>query len=265
LLKGNIKTLTIKRTKTNKWYACFSVEEKDTGSVTATVDSDSCGVSGEVVGIDLGLTTFAVFSDGTMVEKPRHLIRSERRLKRLYRQLSRKKKGSNNRRKARLRLARLHEKIAFQREDWLHKLSREVVDRYGLIAVEKLNVSGMLHNHHLAKHISDASWHQFIDMISYKAESAGSMVVSVKANDTSQICCQCGTIVPKDLSDRVHDCPVCGLELDRDVNAAVNILNRGLCTAGLAGNDACGDSVRPTNQHTVDESAVVVEAGTTCE
>ncbi|MDG6219667.1 MAG: transposase, partial [Candidatus Thermoplasmatota archaeon] len=198
-------------------------------------------------------------------EKSRHLIKAERGLKRLYRQLSRKKKESNNRRKARLRLARLHEKIAFQREDWLHKLSHEVVDRYDLIAVENLNVSGMLHNHHLAKHISDASWHQFIEMICYKAESAGSMVVFVNAKGTSQECCQCGTVVVKDLSVRVHDCPVCGLELDRDVNAAVTILNRGLCTAGLAGNDACGDNVRPVYQQSADDSAVVVEAGTICE
>lgn len=249
---GKLKTLTIKRMQSGRWYACLSVENGEIKTVRhPNADKQT--------GIDVGLEWFASFSDGTQIENPRCFIKSERRLKRLQRRLSRGK-GSHNRHKARIRVARCHEKIADQRMDFLHKLSRGLVDQYGFIAVEQLNINGMAHNHHLAKSISDASWNRFIQMLCYKAECAGSKVVCVNPNGTSQICSNCGIDVPKTLAVRMHRCPSCGFEIHRDVNSALNILNR--ATVGLTGSNACGDRVRPLKASA--DKASVVEAGTIC-
>jgi len=216
-LKGQVKTLTVKRMPSEKWYAYFScivepkIEEKPF----------------KAVGIDVGLNSYAVLSDGTVVDNPRFYRKSEKRLAHLQRGLSRKKKGSHNRNKARLKVARLHEHIQNQRTDFLHKASRKIADTYESVYVEDLKIRNMVKNHCLAKSICDAGWGRFIGMIAYKAESAGGRLVQVNPRNTTQNCSQCGELVKKSLSERIHDCPYCGLVVDRDQNASKNILKIG--------------------------------------
>jgi len=181
----------------------------------------------EEVGVDLGLECFATLSDGTRIENPRYYRASERRLTRLQRSLSRKEKGSRNRMRARLRVARLHEKIENRRSDFLHKASRAVTNSYGTVYVEDLKIRNMVRNHCLAKSIQDAGWGRFVRMLCYKEEESGGRVVLVNPCGTSQRCSGCGEAVVKSLSVRVHECPYCGLVLDRDLNAARNILEIG--------------------------------------
>ena len=227
--RGRIKTLTIKRNRAGQWFACFACE----------VDEATGAPADGEVGIDLGIEHFATLSDVTVIENPRFLLTSEKRAKRLHRRVSKKKKGSSNRRKAIRRLARHHVHVANQRRDFLHRTSSALVNRYSIIAVEKLNGSNMLKNHCLAKHIQDASWDTFIRMLRYKAVTAGAELVEVNPRNTSQMCSECGNIVPKELSVRVHRCAHCGYEAHRDVNAALNILAR--ARAGRARSYACGD------------------------
>ena len=241
-VQGKVKTMTVKRTRTDKWFVVFSCEAEDGPEKhPETALRPLHPFSQRHIGIDVGLTSFAVDSDGGVIENPRYLIKSEGRLKRRQRRVSRKVKGSSNRRKARLRLSRLHEKIANQRKDFLHKESRRIADGYGLIGVEDLRISNMLRNHDLAKHISDASWGKFLQMIGYKAESANARFVAVDPRGTTSECSGCGADVPKDLSDRTHECPECGLVLPRDHNSALVIKKRAEHTVGLTGIDACGD------------------------
>lgn len=216
-LRGQIKTLTVKRLPSGKWFASFS----------CIVETQRTEKPFKDVGIDVGLNSYAMLSDGTKIENPRFYRKSEKRLGRLQRQLSKKKKGSSNRNKARLKVARLHEHIQNQRTDFLHKASRKIVDTYESVYVEDLKISNMVRNHCLAKSISDAGWGRFIGMIAYKAESAGGGLIPVNPRNTTQNCSQCGEYVKKTLSDRIHDCPYCGLVMDRDQNAALNILKRG--------------------------------------
>jgi len=225
---GTPKICTVKRTAGN-WYACFSVEFEPV--VTEVPDGS--------IGIDVGVDSFAVLSDGTVVENPEHLRKSEEKIMRTQRRLSAKKKGSANRAKARKRVARIHQKIRDRRADFHHKLSRTLINSYGLIVVEDLNINGMIRNHHLAKSISDAGWGQFLRFLAYKAENAGCKVEKVAAHDTSILCSACGERVEKTLADRIHNCPFCGLVLGRDHNAAINILSR----AGTAQTNACGEAV----------------------
>lgn len=222
-----MKTCTIRRDG-NQWYACFSVE----------FEPAPVPVPDASIGIDVGINAFAVLSDGTVIENPKHLRKAEKKLMRKQRRLSARKKGSANRRKARKVVAKIHRKIRNQRADFHHKLSRAIVDRYGLIAVEDLNIQGMVRNHHLAKSISDAGWGQFLNFLAYKAENAGCRVAKVTARYTSINCSGCGEQVDKTLADRIHACPFCGLVLDRDHNAAINILNR----AGTAPINAYGEA-----------------------
>ena len=204
--------------KNGKYYACLSCE----------VEPNILPESKETVGIDLGVKHLAITSGGEFYEHPKFLRESERKLHRKQRSLSRKKNGSARRRKAVRELAREHEHIANQRRDYAHKVSRKLVNGYGLIAFENLNVQGMVKNHHLAKSIVDASWNKLVQCTTYKAEEAGRRVVLVDPKNTSQLCSNCGEIVPKKLSDRVHRCEYCGYVQDRDVNAAQNILKRAL-------------------------------------
>jgi len=216
-LRGQVKTLTIKRMPSGRWYACFSC-------IVAPQPKDK---PLKDVGIDVGLNNYAVLSDGTMIENPRFYRKSEKRLVHLQRGLSRKAKGSHNRDKARVKVARLHEHIQNQRTDFLHKASRKIADTYGTVYVEDLKISNMVKNHCLAKSISDAGWGRFIGMIAYKAESAGGRLVPVNPRNTTQNCSQCGEYVKKSLSDRIHECPYCGLMMGRDLNASKNILKIG--------------------------------------
>jgi len=220
-VKGQIKTCTIKR-EVDKWYVCFACE----------AEPESLPKTGKAVGIDVGLEKFATLSDGTMVENPRYLRKSEAKLKREQRRLSRKKKGSNSRKKQKVKLAKIHRKIKNQRNDFLHKEGRKLIETYDTIVFEDLKIKNMIKNHRLAKSISDASWSRFIEYTSYKAESAGRKVIFVNPRNTSQDCSGCDKPVPKGLSVRVHKCPHCGLVLDRDVNAAINILRRGTRLGG---------------------------------
>lgn len=218
-IPGTIKTVTIKKEAGSNWYTVFAVE---------IYQNKPDSHSGPAVGLDVGLEKFAALSDCNTINNPRYLRRTEKRLKHAQRSLSRKQKGSRNREKARIKVAKLHTKVRNQRKDFLHKESRKLVNSHCLIAVEDLNVKGMVKNHHLAKSISDAGWSEFLAMLCYKAEEAGSRVIKVNPSGTSQDCSNCGTTVPKELSVRVHRCPSCGLVLDRDINAARNILKKAL-------------------------------------
>jgi len=216
-LPEKIKTLTVKRNPSGRWYACFS----------CVVGAQPREKPFEDVGIDVGLHSYAVLSDGARIENPRLYRESERRLAHLQRGMSRKGRGSRNRVKTKIRVARLHEKIGNGRTDFLHKASRKIADTYETVYVEDLKIGNMVRNHCLAKSVSDAGWGRFVGMIAYKAESAGGRLIQVNPRGTTQMCSQCGETVSKDLSQRTHRCPYCGLVMDRDHNAALNILARG--------------------------------------
>jgi putative transposase len=222
--KGKIKTMTIK-CRANKWFAVFSCEAE---SATAIHPSS------EKAGIDVGLKEFAVLSDGNSIVNQRFFVKSQRKLRMLQRRLSRKLKGSRNRVKAKLKVARCHLRIADQRRDFLHKISRKIANKYSFIGVESLNIANMLKNHDLAKHISDASWGNFIKMLSYKAVTCGGQVVkSPRTKGSSHRCSKCGFYVEDiPLSKRKFVCPQCKLSLHRDLNASINHLND---TVGLTG------------------------------
>ncbi len=219
-IEGEIKRLTIRRTPTGKWFACFSVE--------VDPPPNPPWKDGLMAGIDVGLESFASLSNGEKIDNPRFFRSEEKALAKAQRRLSKCEKGTPERRKARKVVQRIHERIANRRYDFAHQISNQLVAKYGLIAFEDLNIKNMIQNHHLAKSISDAAWRMLVTTTSYKAESAGSKVVLVDPRNTSQLCSRCGLKVPKSLSDRVHECPQCGLVMDRDENAAINILRLGL-------------------------------------
>jgi putative transposase len=231
-IKGKIKTLTIKRMPSGKWFAVFCAEQEQKSI------RENNGIQ---IGIDLGLKTFAALSNGMTIANPRHLKRYENKLASLQRKVSKREKCSGKRRKANLKVERLHEKIANTRKDFLHKTSTQLVNNYSLIALEKL-ASKKMAGQNLGKLINDAGWGMFANMIRYKAESAGCEVVFVDPENTTQECSSCGQIVNKELHERTHNCPFCGLSVDRDLNASINILKR--ATAGQAGSNASGDGTR---------------------
>jgi putative transposase len=200
--------------------------------------------TGKTVGIDVGLNHFYTDSDGNTIENPRYLRKSERALKRSQRKLSRKKKGSQNRIKARNKVGRKHLKVSRQRKDFAIKTARCVVQSNDLVAYEDLKVRNMVRNRHLAKSISDAAWSQFRQWVEYFGKVFGVATVAVPPDYTSQNCCNCGKIVKKSLSTRTHNCTQCGTVLDRDHNAARNILELGKQrTVGhTATNNASGET-----------------------
>jgi putative transposase len=185
-----------------------------------------------VVGIDLGVRTFAVLSDGKTIEQPNWAKRSEDLIARKQRELAAKKRGSNNRRKAREGLRRAQERVANRRNNFCHHVSKWLVASYDLVAFEKLNIRAMTEGF-MAKSIMQAAWGILLWQIAYKAESAGRYAVAVNPKGTTQRCSGCGAIVPKGLSQRIHLCPDCGLVLDRDHNAAINIVRLGRSAVGL--------------------------------
>ena len=176
------------------------------------------------------------------IDNPKHFRKSENQLKRKQRILSRKTKGSSNRKKARLAVSRLHRKVRNQRSDFHHKEARKIVDTSGHIVIENLTIRNMIRNRHVSKSIADAGWGSFINILAYKAEEAPCRFEKVPPHHTSINCSGCGTPVQKTLAVRVHKCPVCGLVLNRDLNAAINILRKG--TAGTAGSHAWGEVVQ---------------------
>lgn len=211
---GRVKQLRLMR-RAGKWFAQLLVEDGLTTPPKVPIH--------KAIGLDMGLTSFVTTSDGMKVEAPKFYRKLEHKLKRAHRVVSRRKKGSRRRGKAVLKLQRLMASINDCREDFAHQLSKLFVSKYDLIAAEKLNVKGMSQGR-LAKSILDAAWSGFLWKLSYKAERAGKTYNQVDPSYTSQRCSRCGVIVPKKLSDRVHSCS-CGLVLDRDVNAARNILH----------------------------------------
>lgn len=243
--KGTIKTLTIKCNRARQWFASFACEVEKSG--------ESHKFPKNSIGIDMGLETFATLSNAEQIDNPRWFRKSEHRLKQLQRQLSRKKIGSNNRRKHKFKLAKAHLKVSNQRDDFLHKESRKLAQRFGKIAFEKLNIKNMVKNHYLAKSINDAGWNKFIQFTTYKAVTCGGSVELVDARNTTKTCSKCGTKIDIPLSKREFLCPNCGFVCHRDVNAAINIHDR----VGHARIDACGHDVRPSLG-----KAVVDEAGT---
>ena len=218
--EGKIKRLTVRRSSTGKWFACFSVEIDDPPKPPWK--------DGLMAGIDVGLESFATLSNGEKIDNPRFFRSEEKALAIAQRRLSKYEKGTPERRRALKVVQRTHERIANRRYDFAHQVSHNLVERFGLIAFEELSITNMLKNHCLAKSVSDAAWRMLVITTSYKAESAGSMVVLVDPRNTSQLCSRCGLKVAKSLSDRVHGCPQCGLVMDRDENAAINILRLGL-------------------------------------
>ena len=226
-ISGTIKIVTIKR-EAGRWYVCFEIE----------YSPEDIQPSEESIGIDLGVEHFAVLSSGEEIDNPRCFRTSASRLRKCSRKASRRKKGSNRRRKAVLLLQRAHAHISNQRADFHHKLSRQIVNRFGFIAVEDLNVKGLASGM-LAKSVHDAGWGQFIEFLSYKAEDAGRELVKVDPRGTSQTCV-CGARVPKALKDRWHHCPACELLASRDHVSAQVILQR-------AGNRPSGANVEVVN------------------
>jgi putative transposase len=213
-IDGKIKTVTIRKNSAGKWFVSFSCDNVPEREFAET-DTE--------VGIDVGIKSFCVDSDGNAVANPQYFRKAEKELRRRQRSLSRKKKGSKRRQKARVLVAKSHGKISNQRTDFLHKTANVYIKNYQTIHVEDLNIKGMVNNKHLAKSISDSGWGIFFNFLTYKAEEAGRTVVKVPPHNTSQICSGCKEKVPKSLSVRVHRCPFCNLVLDRDLNASLNI------------------------------------------
>lgn len=221
-VEGKIKTLTVRRSSTGKWYASFSAEYEPAPAPQKE----------PAIGIDVGLESFATLSDGNKIKNPRFFRTDEKALAKAQRRLSKAEKGTPEWRKARKVVARIHERIANRRIDFAHQTSRRLVNRYGVIAFEDLNIKNMQQNRYLAKSIADVAWGMFINITQSKAEEAGSQVILVDPRYTSQQCSRCGMIVKKELCVRVHTCPHCGLVMDRDQNAAINILRLGLQSLG---------------------------------
>jgi putative transposase len=220
--EGKVKRLTVKRDSCGHWFSCFVVDEIKTAIKTEVKTS---------VGIDLGCSTFAVLSNGTRVEHPHYYRESESKLAKIQSNYSKiKTRPYDDKRKIKVRkqLGKIHEKIKNQRNDFIHKLSTTLVREFDLICIEDLNIKGMTEDNYrnLNKSILDSGWSQFVSNIVYKAENAGKHCQKVCPAYTSQICSSCGTLVPKELHDRIHRCG-CGLEICRDLNASLNILSFG--------------------------------------
>ena len=254
--EGDIKTVTVSRNPDGKYFVSVLVDDGKANPELAPVN--------KAIGIDVGLTHFAIASDGSKFDNPKFFVKHQRNLKRKQQKLSRKKKGSQNRRKAKLAVAKVHSKIARCREDFLHKLSRKIVNENQVIAVENLNIKGMVKNHNLAKAISDVGWGMFCTMLKYKAESEGKQYIEIdRWFPSSKTCHVCLNRVDNlSLDVRAWTCNHCGTHHDRDVNAAINIRNEALRIVSLGTSEsACGGGVSRSGKTSVLLDAIPIESG----
>ncbi|MCL4373821.1 MAG: transposase [Candidatus Marsarchaeota archaeon] len=245
-IEGKIKTLTIKETKSQELYITISVEKEDKPFVSNNKPK---------VGIDLGVNQYAALSDNTIIQNAKITKHQRNHARVLQQNISRKEKGSNNRRNAVIRFAKYSEHIARIRQDRLHKISHQLVNSYSLIAYEELEIPNMVKSHRFARSIGECSWGRFTDYLQYKAESAGCVVVGINPRYTTMTCSNCGNVQKVSILQRTFVCEKCGMRKDRDINASINILKR--ATEGHSGSQACGDDVRPSAR-----KAAAEEAGT---
>lgn len=237
-MKGKPKSITILQDG-DKWYCSVLCE------YTIPDKAKKCD---NVVGCDVGLKEFATLSDGTIISNPKHTKKYENKLAKEQRKLSKKQKGSKNRFKQRLKVRKIQNKIRDARKDFLHKTSNSIAKNYDGIFVEDLNIKGMMKNHCLAKSIGDVSWSEFNRQLEYKCKWSFKYYIKIgRFEPTSKTCSKCGCIQEMPLSKRVFDCPDCGISIDRDLNASLNIRNIGINTLGHSGINACGDgSLEPS-------------------
>ena len=222
---AKIKQVIITKSKSGKWFACLTVDISESlGCIPKIIFSKS-------IGIDVGIKSFAYDSKGNQTPNPHNLKKMLKPLARIQRKVSRRKKGSNNRLKAILHMQKIHEKIANRRKDFQHKISAQYAKNNDVVFVEKLEKLNMVKNRRLAQSIMDASWGTFVQKLEYKCK----MLVQVPARNTTIDCCRCGNKISKNLAVRIHRCDKCGLVMDRDHNASINILNKGLNLSAFAG------------------------------
>jgi putative transposase len=230
---GTPKSCTIKRTPTGKWYATIDCDDVP-GETIPTSDSQA--------GIDLGISAFATLSNGERIANPRFFKQEEKALAKVNRRFAKQPKGSPNRLKARKVVSKVHERIKNKRHNFVHQTTRQIVNAHGTICIEDLKVHKMIEGSKfpkMSKSIADVAWGEFISVLSYKAASAGRIVVKVNPAYTSQDCSRCNSRHKFDLNVRVYKCPTCGLEIDRDLNASINILRVGLHSLGRKAMIAC--------------------------
>jgi len=222
-IEGEIKTCTLKKTPSGAWDITFSCEVK----------AIPLEPKAQAIGIDVGIASFATFSNGDKIKNPRFFKKGEKALAKAQRKLSRLEKGTRERKKGRKAASKIHERIKNQRKDFCHKEAKKIIDQYQYICLEDLDIKNMIERSHFAKSIIDVSWNQFRQFLTYKAAEAGRKLELVNPAYTSQICSQCKHLEPKKLAERTHKCSNCGYTADRDVNAAQNILALGLDGLGM--------------------------------
>lgn len=259
--EGTIKTCFVSRTPTGRIYASILVETEQ------AVPTKCVPTFEKTEGVDLGIKDFAVLSSGEKIANPRFLGEQEQKLKVAQQNLSRKQKGSKNYQEQKLRVAKIHEKLGFQRKDFQHKLSNRLVRENQAVCVENLNVAGMLQNHRLAKHISDVAWGQFGGFLCYKSEWQGKHLVEIgRFEPSSKLCSECGWLKPDlTLKDREWTCGGCGTKHDRDVNAAQNIRKFGwiaLCKTLKLGDEVNASSLNKAHASDVALATSVTSART---
>ena len=252
---GTPGSCTIYRRPCGHWYASFIVKGYEIPNKTTDVDYE------EVVGLDLGIKDFLVTSDAEIIKNERFLQKKLKKLKRVQRRLSRKQKGSNNRNKQRLRVARIHEKIKNSRKDFTNKIASSIAKNYDLVCIEDLNVKGMMQNRQLSRHIGDVGWSMFASALDWQITKNGKNLVKIgRFEPGTKTCSSCGHVQDIPLNVRTYDCDNCDLVLDRDLNAAINIKHMGIekyNTAGTAEINACGD-MRRSRDHSAQEAARAV-------